>query len=50
MKQIIFSVALMISALIGKAQTNFTFTKALLDYDSITIRILKNTEGEVVGR
>jgi hypothetical protein len=48
MKQIIFSVAVLIFALTGKAQTHLAFTKAPLTYDSITIRVLKTTEGEVV--
>lgn len=48
MKQIILLAAILISALTGKAQTHSAFTKVPLTYDSITIRVLKNTEGEVV--
>lgn len=48
MKQIIFLVAVLISTLTGRAQTHSTLKKAPLSYDSITIRVLKNTEGHVV--
>lgn len=48
MKEIIFSIAVLISSLAVNAQTHWAFRKAPLTYDSITIRVLKNTEGQAV--